>query len=390
MQAPLPLPDKDEIYKKTFEPEEFHNFFISYDNYQNKYTLFNFRVGLSQNNISISSKEKKDFNLNEYKNVFTLDNLKVKNKQFKSYDNIKDAYNQIIKLFEKEKIIIKYFSDKEMKLELKLLNFTGEEEAFNIMLFKQEINKDSLIQELIYKVISLEYEIKKLKENNYLEKEIMELKEEKDRQAQEIENLKEMMFLMTGNKNIYNENAINNKKKAKIKYKIDSKIIKDESMDFIIEKISKLYPINSKIIEMKLLYRGSEHNFETESFHSKCDKIKQTLTLIKNNEGLIFGGFTSESWEGNNIMKKDNKAFCFSINLKKIYDIKYGKDAIKCNINYGPIFMNMFSFRKYNLMIGECNGIKTSNFYGIEKACEINGGEKEIKVDEIEIFEINI
>ena len=89
-------------------------------------------------------------------------------------------------------------------------------------------------------------------------------------------------------------------------------------------------------------------------------------------------------------MKKDNKAFCFSINLKKIYDIKYGKDAIKCNINYGPIFMNMFSFRKYNLMIGECNGIKTSNLKKKKKACEINGGEKEIKVDEIEIFEINI
>ena len=64
-------------------------------------------------------------------------------------NNIKDAYNQIIKLFEKEKITIKYFSDKEMKLELKLLNFTGEEETFNIMLYKQEINKDSLIQELI-------------------------------------------------------------------------------------------------------------------------------------------------------------------------------------------------------------------------------------------------
>ena len=45
----------------------------------------------------------------------------------------------------------------------------------------------------------------------------MELKEEKDRQAQEIENLKQMMFLMTGNKNIINENVINNKNKTKIK-----------------------------------------------------------------------------------------------------------------------------------------------------------------------------
>ena len=142
---------------------------------------------------------------------------------------------------------------------------------------------------------------------------------------------------------------------------------------------------------MQLLYRGSENNFETEIFHSKCDKVKGTLTLIKNNKGVIFGGYTSESWEGNNITKKDDKAFCFSINLKKIYNIFSGKDAIKCNINYGPIFLNdIFGFRKYNLMIGECSEKKACHYLGSMNDYEINGGIKEINVDEIEIFSINL
>ena len=40
-----------------------------------------------------------------------------------------------------------------MKLEINLFNFTGEEEKFDVILYKQEINKDSIIHELIDKVI---------------------------------------------------------------------------------------------------------------------------------------------------------------------------------------------------------------------------------------------
>ena len=397
-EAPAPYPDKNEIYKKyekSFELENVHNFFISYNNYPNKISLFSIKIGLHQDNIYIISKEKKDFSMNEYICILNLDNLILKNKQFKSYDNIKDAFNQILKLFEREKIIIKNYSEKEIIFEIKLLNFTGEEEKFDIILYKQKINKDLIIQELIDRVIFLQEEINNLKENNNLKKEILELKKDKKRQAQEIENLKKMVFLLLNNQNIkINNQKVTNKEKLKIKYKINSSIISDNSLDFIIEKIQEIYPINNfigQILDLQLLYRGSENNFETESFHSKCDKVKGTLILIKNNEGFIFGGFTSESWEGNNITKKDEKAFCFSINLKKIYNIIFGKDAIKCNINYGPIFLNdIFGFRKYNLMVGECSQIKACHYFGCVKDFEINGGVKEINVDEIEIFSINL
>ena len=60
-------------------------------------------------------------------------------------------------------------------MEIKLSNLAGDEETFEI------INKDNIIKELIEKVIFLENEIKYLKENKNIEKEIFELKKEKEK-----------------------------------------------------------------------------------------------------------------------------------------------------------------------------------------------------------------
>ena len=68
-------------------------------------------------------------------------------------------------------------------MEIKLSNLAGDEETFEI------INKDNIIKELIEKVIFFENEIKYLKENKNIniEKEILELKKEKEKQDKEIE-----------------------------------------------------------------------------------------------------------------------------------------------------------------------------------------------------------
>ena len=46
----------------------------------------------------------------------------------------------------------------------------------------------------------------------------------------------------------------------------------------------------------KLIYRASEHNYTSSSFHRCCDSFSPTLIIIKSSEGLIFGGYTSRSW----------------------------------------------------------------------------------------------
>ena len=60
-------------------------------------------------------------------------------------------------------------------MEIKLSNLAGDEETFEI------INKDNIIKELIEKVIFFENEIKYLKENKNIEKEIFEIKKEKEK-----------------------------------------------------------------------------------------------------------------------------------------------------------------------------------------------------------------
>ncbi len=42
-----------------------------------------------------------------------------------------------------------------------------------------------------------------------------------------------------------------------------------------------------------LLWRGSRDGFDITEFHKLCDGKANTVTVIKNTNGFIFGGFTS-------------------------------------------------------------------------------------------------
>ena len=48
----------------------------------------------------------------------------------------------------------------------------------------------------------------------------------------------------------------------------------------------------------KLLYRASEHRYTAKSFHEYCDDKGPTLIIIKSSRGWIFGGYTTQSWNG--------------------------------------------------------------------------------------------
>ena len=55
-------------------------------------------------------------------------------------------------------------------------------------------------------------------------------------------------------------------------------------------------------IKWKLLFRASEHEYATKSFHKLCNQTKQpTLIVIKSSKGWIFGGYTTQSWKGRGI-----------------------------------------------------------------------------------------
>jgi hypothetical protein len=95
--------------------------------------------------------------------------------------------------------------------------------------------------------------------------------------------------------------------------------------------------------EFDLLYRASPDGFSLEAFHSKCDNIPNTLTIIRvKDKPHIFGGYTEATWEGS-VYKQDPNAFIFSLVNSDNKPIKMKislniQNAIFCYPVYGPRF----------------------------------------------------
>ena len=192
----------------------------------------------------------------------------------------------------------------------------------------------------------------------------------------------------------------NSKRERKLS-DIDSVIFKKEENSFLFSKIKELNP-NNRMIKYNLVYRATRDGDSAKNFHSKCDFIGPNLCLIKTKKGFIFGGFTYKGWKHmfkdikkddpeNGTELKDEKAFTFSINEKKIYkNGKINENAIYCNNKYGPVFKNNF-FKIYDECLkngGICGKIEESNFEGQEKEYDFNGGEEKFEVEEMEVFQI--
>ena len=147
------------------------------------------------------------------------------------------------------------------------------------------------------------------------------------------------------------------------------------------------------INNIKLIYRGTRDGDSVNQFHSKCDNIQNTLMIVQTTAGYKFGGFTSTGW--NNEKGKciyDNKAFCFSINLNKIYDIAVPERALyKQTLDGSPSFgFSPYAFIIHNMFLKSDNNFteKMIHYKGEAKAHEINGGNRNFKVDELEVFQI--
>jgi len=104
-------------------------------------------------------------------------------------------------------------------------------------------------------------------------------------------------------------------------------------------KLSKL-PVDQK---WELKYRASTDGFSSSDFHSHCDGIANTFTVIKAESGNVFGGFTEQEWHSRGDYVTDPKAFLFSLVNKEEKPFKAlcsneGENAIYCDSDYGPCF----------------------------------------------------
>ena len=165
----------------------------------------------------------------------------------------------------------------------------------------------------------------------------------------------------------------------------------------IIETANELELITRKMcqnkykkISLNLLYKAIIDSDKSEIFHQKCDSAKSTLVLIKGANGKRFGGFTSCSWEGNSIEKKDENAFIFSFDKMKIYNVIPGEGAIGCYPNFGPVFLGC-QIRIYNEFFSKGGSTfeKGVNF-NTEEDYELTGGLKTFDINDIEVYSVEL
>ena len=144
---------------------------------------------------------------------------------------------------------------------------------------------------------------------------------------------------------------------------------------------------------------ASEDGNNIKTFHNKCDNIKGTLTIIKTAKGMRFGGYTEQIWNGsgNGCGRKDGKdiCFCFSLDLFKIYNFnnQYGY-SIYCRYDRGPFFSGgdysfIYIYNSNGLLFGNNNYTKKGNSFGnVDNDYEINNGQSDFSVVELEVFQI--
>ena len=157
-----------------------------------------------------------------------------------------------------------------------------------------------------------------------------------------------------------------------------------DELELLTRKINKM---NQKLT-LTLLYKASADSDKASVFHEKCDEAKGSLVLVETDKGKRFGGYTSCSWSGDCIDKKDENAFVFSLDKMEIYDNIPGEDAIGCYPKFGPIFLGC-QIRIYDNAFtkGGTTFEKGLNF-NTEEDFELTGGDRIFNVKDIEVYEV--
>ena len=152
--------------------------------------------------------------------------------------------------------------------------------------------------------------------------------------------------------------------------------------------ISKIQDILLKGVKFTLVYKAFDAGDKAQTFHEKCDKCKMSLVLIETDKDIRFGGFTTKSWEGNNIKKKDNNAFVFSLDTNTSFDIIKNEPAIGCYPKFGPVFFGC-QIRIYDEFFtkGGTTCHKGLN-YKTKRDYELNNGQQKFLIKDIEVYDI--
>ena len=321
---------------------------------------------------------------NEEKNMIKILSYisKINKTQIKMKNILKKLLKSIKFSYEGEKNIIKYeeyyFNIIPKNIELKDISCTGIDISWNI----DNINENHKIK----------YRIEMRKENEIFNK------------------------VYEGNNNYYYLNNLT--KNTNYEYRIcclyndiigewtQIQKFKTSDLDSVIlneceRKYEFLKKLNEwcKYKEIELIYRGSRDGMTANDFHKKCDNKGETIALIKNEKGNIFGGYASIPWISEGKFHSAPESFLFTLtNIHGTEPTKFpsknDQQEFYHDFSLGPAFGSgdlgfLSDFIKdgvlsdfpytYQDNIGKGKSIFTG---------DLNNNNSKFKIKEIEIFKI--
>ena len=311
---------------------------------------------------------------NEIIQLKTQNNI-LKNQYDKSIEQITKLNNEILRLKKENE-----------DLRQNIIGITNKTELNEINMLKKEIERlNNEIENLQNEKKKDLEEYKQMQEqeiNSYL-KQMKELTDIANSLRLENDNLKSKLHELINNYNLLQSQISKDGNLAIVRGEI---IQSKEELELLIRKISTYH----KTIKLTLLYKATVDSDKAETFHKKCDKAECSIVLVKSTNGKRFGGYTSCNWMGENIDKKDDNAFVFSLDKMKIYDIIKGENAIGCYHKYGPVFLGC-QIRIYDDFFerGGTTFQKGLN-YATEEDYELTGGIREFQIEEVEVYAVEL
>ena len=313
-----------------------------------------------------------------YKKSYTLLDLQKISNYFSNL-SLKEISSKIYTLINKEKYSLKRDVSNPSNLILILYpsNFDISVEdnldiEFKIPLEKESPNLYEIIADMSLKINELNEKVKRLENEHVSKKQLIDC----DKKIEKL-NVK---FNRINQLNINQDSNFLNRIQA-----VMSKNILLNKDDFDLIK----YFINKGNIKLSLIYKATIDSDFSNKFHEKCDNNSPTITLIKTDNGLRFGGYTTQTWNNNEECKQDEEAFLFSMDLRKKYEIQKGVEcAIYCGGEYGPTFGEGFDLCLCNNFMG-VNG-SYSNFpksYGKGSSTnELTRNNKNFRINDVEVY----
>jgi hypothetical protein len=154
-----------------------------------------------------------------------------------------------------------------------------------------------------------------------------------------------------------------------------------------------------KTKQFTLLWRGSCDGFGARNFHGRCDGHPNTLTVILDTNGNIFGGFTPVEWDSWSCDRADPSLKSFIFTLKNPHNVPARRFALKaeqkheaicCCSECGPVFYDIGvddNCNAHTSSVAYYFGRSYTNDTGLDGETFLTGSE-EFQVKEIEVFEI--